>query len=68
MTQSNIKVFNTAGTCLPAEHSMIPHLGRVQNIMTLIDDNTFFVIHAPRQSGKTTFSTALIDEINSENE
>jgi molybdopterin-guanine dinucleotide biosynthesis protein len=32
----------------------------------MVKGDNFFIIHAPRQSGKTTFLKALIKKINSE--
>ncbi|MDR1039080.1 MAG: ATP-binding protein [Deltaproteobacteria bacterium] len=43
---------------------MIPALVRNPDIMPLIDEKRFFVIHSPRQSGKTTLLNALCEEIN----
>ncbi|MDR1039880.1 MAG: ATP-binding protein [Deltaproteobacteria bacterium] len=66
MTLSGIKEFNIVGTCNPLEHYMIPPLGRNTAVSALIDDKKFFVIHGPRQSGKTTILKALIEKINAE--
>ena len=58
------KYFNIAGPCIPAEHYMLPALERVPEIRRLINRRQYFVIHAPRQTGKTTAVKALIREIN----
>jgi hypothetical protein len=60
------KRFNTAGICMPAEHYMLPVLSRIPDVIKMIEENLYFVIRAPRQSGKTTFLTTLSDQINSE--
>ncbi len=46
--------FNTAGPCTPAEHYMLPALERLPGVQALVDGNSYFVLHAPRQTGKTT--------------
>jgi hypothetical protein len=66
MPDSIIKVFNTAGPCIPSEHYMLPVLPRVPDINEMIDGKYYFIIHGPRQSGKTTLLKILTDQINSE--
>ncbi len=51
--------FNTAGPCNPDIHYMLPPLARLPGIIQLIDNQSYFVIHAPRQIGKTTAMMAL---------
>jgi hypothetical protein len=55
--------FNTAGPCLPDEHYMIPALSRLPEAPGLVDLKAFFVVHAPRQTGKTTALRALAREL-----
>ena len=62
------KYFNTAGPCIPAKHYMLPALDRLPGIRRLVDMERYFVIHAPRQTGKTTALNALADEINGKGE
>ncbi|MDR1039353.1 MAG: AAA-like domain-containing protein [Deltaproteobacteria bacterium] len=64
MTYANSKTFNIAGPCIPSEHYMIPALNRNDEIIDLIDQKAFFILHAPRQSGKTTLLKALTETIN----
>jgi hypothetical protein len=45
---------------------MIPAIPRLPDASDRIEEELYFVIHAPRQSGKTTCLLALIDKINSE--
>jgi hypothetical protein len=66
MNQPKIKVFNTTGPCYPSKHYMLPVLSRLPEIEELIEGEYYFVLHAPRQSGKTTFLDALTNKINSE--
>ncbi len=51
--------FNTAGPCDPVDHYMLPPERRLPEVRRLIDEKGYFVIHAPRQTGKTTFVGAL---------
>ncbi|MEN9934793.1 MAG: hypothetical protein RLZZ387_1372 [Chloroflexota bacterium] len=46
--------FNVAGPCRPDIHYMLPATERLPEVMRLIDQQSYFVLHAPRQSGKTT--------------
>jgi hypothetical protein len=59
-----MKTFNTVGICKPDRHYMLPALPRL-DVTDMIDGEYYFVLHAPRQSGKTTFLTALTEKINS---
>ena len=47
---------------------MLPALDRLPGIRGLVESRQYFVIHAPRQSGKTTALQALVDEINAAGE
>ena len=58
------KFFNIAGPCIPGEHYMLPALDRLPDVRRLVDRNQYFVLHAPRQTGKTTAIKALVREIN----
>ncbi len=58
------RFFNTEGPCIPEEHYMLPPTDRVKGIDRLIQRKRYFVLHAPRQSGKTTFLKALAQQIN----
>jgi AAA ATPase-like protein len=48
------RFFNTAGPCDPARHYMLPPERRLPEVRALIDRGLYFVVHAPRQTGKTT--------------
>ncbi len=48
------RFFNTAGPCDPSDHVMLPSESRLPGVRELIAQKAHFVIHAPRQSGKTT--------------
>ena len=56
--------FNTTGPCFPDEHYMMPALDRLPGIRELVANGSYFVVHAPRQTGKTTALQALVQEVN----
>jgi hypothetical protein len=56
--------FNTAGPCRLDKHYMLPPLVRLPKVARLIDQENYFVIHAPRQIGKTTAFLALAAQLN----
>ena len=62
--------FNTEGPVEAAEHYLIPPLERIdrEQILTLIRRRKYFVLHAPRQTGKTSTLLALRDLLNSGSE
>ena len=57
------KWFNTAGPCQADIHYMLPASDRLPELVNLIDQRNYFVIHAPRQTGKTTAMMALAQEL-----
>ena len=59
-----MKRFNTTGPCFPDEHYMMPALDRLPGVRELVARGDYFVVHAPRQTGKTTALQALVSEIN----
>ena len=59
-----IRYFNTAGPCNSAEHYMIEASTRLHGVEQLIDMKQYFVIHAARQSGKTTYLKDLCKRLN----
>ncbi|MEM7536642.1 MAG: ATP-binding protein [Chloroflexota bacterium] len=62
--------FNTAGPMIPDMHYMIPPLSRfnLDEIEDLIEDRRYFILHAPRQVGKTSYLRALMDHLNKQGE
>ena len=63
-----MKRFNTTGPCFPAKHYMMPPLDRLPDVHSLIEYGDYFVVHAPRQTGKTTALQSLAREINAKGE
>ncbi len=61
-----MRFFNTAGPIIPEDHYHVPPLERLdfEEVMLLIERKRYFVMHAPRQTGKTTALLALRDELN----
>ena len=60
--------FNIGGPCNPAKHYMLSATERLPEVVSLIRKEQYFVVHAPRQCGKTTAFQALADEINAKGE
>ncbi len=58
------KIFNTTGPCNPDEHYMLPAQARCRDLLKLIEQKQYFVIHAARQSGKTTLLLDLVKQLN----
>lgn len=59
-----MRFFNTAGPVRPDEHYFIPHRLDWSEVLNLIERKQYFVLHAPRQSGKTTAIQELVRLIN----
>lgn len=60
------RYFNTTGPNKPDQHYTLPVLARLPGIRRLIDQGLYFVLHAPRQTGKTTALQALARELTAE--
>ncbi len=61
------KDFNIAGPCHPNEHYMLDSLRNMgKELESLIERKYYFVIHAARQSGKTTLLKGLARQINAQ--
>ncbi len=60
------RFFNTAGPIKPDMNYHIPPLERLDldDVLALIQQEKYFVLHAPRQTGKTSALLALMDELN----
>ena len=66
-TMATVRKFNTEGPVVAADHYRIPPLERIDldAVLGLIRDKKYFVLHAPRQTGKTSALLALRDLLNS---
>ena len=62
-----MRSFNTAGPVVARHHYCIPPLERIdlEYVLGLIHDQEYFILHAPRQTGKTSTLKALQDHLNS---
>ena len=61
-----MRFFNTAGPVDPDMHYCVPPLARleVDELLLLFRQRKYFVLHAPRQTGKTSALLALRDALN----
>jgi len=55
--------FNTAGPCQADKNYMLSPTIRIPDLQRLIAQESYFVIHAPRQTGKTTAILRLAEEL-----
>jgi hypothetical protein len=60
-----MRFFQIGGPCVPGRHYMLPAGERLPDAHGLISRDEYFVVHAPRQSGKTTSLEALAHELTS---
>ncbi|MDR2643972.1 MAG: AAA family ATPase, partial [Planctomycetaceae bacterium] len=65
-----IRFFNTTGPCDPDKHYMLSPMERLQGaqLNRYIKDDLYWMLHAPRQTGKTTFLLNWMRELNTEND
>ncbi|GHU40936.1 hypothetical protein FACS1894190_08440 [Spirochaetia bacterium] len=65
-TKRKVRFFNTTGPCNPYDHYMLPPAERLigAQLARYIRDKLYWVLHAPRQTGKTTFLQTWAREIN----
>ena len=70
MTKRPVRFFNTTGPCNPWDHYMLPPEDRLvgAQLHRYIVDKLYWVLYAPRQTGKTTFLQSWSRKINSGNE
>jgi len=61
-----MKKFNVAGPCVPEKHYMVSPIPRLAEARKYIEEHSYFVVHAPRQTGKTTTMMALAKEMTAE--
>ena len=62
----SLRFFNTTGPCNPDDHYMLPPEDRLvgAQLHRYLRDQLYWVLHAPRQTGKTTFLQSWMREIN----
>jgi Cdc6-like AAA superfamily ATPase len=61
-----MRFFNTEGPVNCHDHYCLPPLSRLdmEDVMALIGQKKYFLLHAPRQTGKTSCLLALADQLN----
>ena len=66
MNGKKLHFFNTTGPCNPEKHYMLSPEERLVDaqLSRYISDELYWVLHAPRQTGKTTFLQSWAREIN----
>jgi hypothetical protein len=57
------RFFNTTGPCDPRQHYMLPAEARSPGLLALVERAQYFVLHAPRQVGKTTAMRAFAERL-----
>jgi hypothetical protein len=62
-----VRFFNTTGPVRADKHYCVAPLSRLNldDVLGLVRDERYFVLHAPRQTGKTSALLALRDLLNS---
>ncbi|WPL16563.1 putative ATPase (AAA+ superfamily) [Thiorhodovibrio winogradskyi] len=63
-----MKFFNTEGPVRSEMHYVLPPLGRwdLDEVLRMIAQQKYFLLHAPRQTGKTSCLLALMERLNRE--
>ncbi|MDR1281465.1 MAG: ATP-binding protein [Opitutaceae bacterium] len=70
MPRRILKFFNTTGPCNPDDHYMLPPEDRVRGaqLHRYVRDKLYWMLHAPRQTGKTTFLQSWMRQLNTTGE
>jgi hypothetical protein len=61
-----MKYFNTVGVTNPEKHYFLPHRLNWHQLEEFIEKEYYFILHAPRQSGKTTAIKEFVRYLNNE--
>ncbi len=63
-----MKFFNTEGPVRSEMHYVLPPLERwdLDEVLRMIAQQKYFLLHAPRQTGKTSCLLALMERLNRE--
>ena len=59
-----MKFFNTAGPVNPEKHYCVERDFDGLDVQELIDQEKYFILHAPRQTGKTTLVQKFVKSLN----
>jgi AAA-like domain len=60
------RFFNTAGPCKSDMHYTLDPFRRLSSVRTLVEQQKYFILHAPRQTGKTTTMISFVQAMNQE--
>jgi len=66
MKEHIMKYFNTVGPINPQNHYFLPHRLDWNQLTDFIEKQYYFILHAPRQSGKTTAIREFVKHLNEE--
>ncbi len=58
------KFFNCSGPCIPEDHYLVDIRPQFQGLQQLVDEKRYFIMHAPRQTGKTTLVNQFVEHLN----
>ncbi len=58
-----MREFNTSGPCDPAKHYTVRREALLEQGRQLVDKGRYFTIFAPRQSGKSTYFSLLLERL-----
>ena len=61
-----MRSFHTAGPCKADLHFLLPPMRRLPEVRRLVERQSYFVVHGPPRSGKTTALLALAAELTAE--
>jgi predicted AAA+ superfamily ATPase len=59
-----MKYFNTVGVTDQKDHYFLPHRLNWDQLIDFIEKQYYFILHAPRQSGKTTAIREFVEYLN----
>lgn len=59
-----MREFNTSGPNIPEQHYTIKRTGLITKGIKLVEKDRYFIIWAPRQTGKSTYFRQLAEELN----
>ncbi len=62
-----MRKFNTSGPNIPERHYTITRTELIKEGIELVEDERYFTIRAPRQTGKSTYFRQLANELNKQN-
>jgi type II secretory pathway predicted ATPase ExeA len=61
-----MRYFNTVGVTNPEKHYFLPHRLNWKQLEEFIEKEYYFILHAPRQSGKTSAIKEFVQHLNQE--